>query len=160
MYAPYKEKVMFVRMSVITLIASMGALEAARQSGKKVQPAAQKESAKKETSEFRTISSEAQFTSLTKEQTPKVVVFIADWCTARDSHLEALERTAKNYPAAQIYTFDVGNDSYKEFRSKWEIRSFPTTLFLVKGTKQLERGSMSEAELKTQLDGLVNAKKK
>jgi len=148
---------MLLKLSIVALIVSMGALEA-RSIAKRPQPT-QKDT-KKEVSPFKSINSEAQFTALTKDQGPQVVVFVADWCTACNSHLSALEAVSKNYPTAQIYTFDVGNDSYKEFRNKMEIRSFPTTIFMQKGTKQLERGSMGEEEITMRLKELETSKKK
>jgi thiol-disulfide isomerase/thioredoxin len=97
-----------------------------------------------------------EYREVVKSQGPKVIVFSSSTCTACDSHMQALEEVAKNYPQVGYFSFNV--EDLPDLRKELDIKYYPTTHFHPSG-KKFDR-SIGSAEFDEILYESVNGKKK
>ena len=104
---------------------------------------------------MKSIQSNKQFNELTKQGTPFVLDFYADWCGPCQSLLPTVEKLAEEYEG-KVEILKVNVDEQRELAQKFKVKSIPA-LFFMKKNEIIDKlnGMVSEPILRKKVNALV-----
>ncbi|MBQ9137208.1 MAG: thioredoxin [Alistipes sp.] len=87
---------------------------------------------------------------------PALIDFYASWCGPCQRLAPILERISEEF-AGRVDIYKVNVDDEEQLAQAFGIRSIPTLIFIpITGAPERTMGAMSEAELRTRLNNLIN----
>lgn len=87
---------------------------------------------------------------------PALIDFYASWCGPCQRLAPILERISEEF-AGRVDIYKVNVDDEEQLAQAFGIRSIPTLIFIpITGAPERTMGAMSETELRTRLNNLIN----